>query len=196
MEKWRSIKGYKGYYEVSNRGRIKSLKRTITFVDGRTRRIPERFLKLTLTRNNLGKPAYFVVALCKEHIETQHLVHRLVATAFIPNPESKSDVNHKDGNKQNNRKSNLEWMTKQENEEHAKAIGLKAWGFRNTKCVISQEDIPSILRRVKKGRIGIQVKIAKEYGVTPCAINDIVKGRRKVKVFIGPSEYAAHRKRG
>lgn len=71
------------------------------------------------------KDGYLGVTLSKNNIQKQFLIHRLVAKYFIPNPKNKSEVNHKDGNKQNNNDWNLEWNTRSENEKHAWETGLK-----------------------------------------------------------------------
>lgn len=78
-----------------------------------------RIKKMNLTKY---KDWYFGVMLYNNEIRCRKKVHRLVAEAFIPNPDNKPCVNHKDGNKQNNRVSNLEWCTKSENEKHKYAV--------------------------------------------------------------------------
>ena len=101
-EIWRDVVGYEGLYQVSNLGRVKSLNYHIY---GK-----ERILK---PGNSSG--GYFVVSLCKNSKRKPFYIHRLVATAFIPNPNNKPEVNNKDENKTNNRVDNLEWMTSKEN---------------------------------------------------------------------------------
>ena len=99
MEHWRSIAGYDGLYEVSDLGRIKSLKYG-----------KEKILK---PGKNTG--GYLFVILCKD-CHTKHLlVHRIVAEAFIPNTQGLETVNHKDEVKTNNTVSNLEWMSQGDN---------------------------------------------------------------------------------
>lgn len=85
----------------------------------------KRFLKPGFT----GR--YHIVNLCNKGEEKNCLVHRLVAICFVPNPDNKPEVNHKDGNKINNHVSNLEWVTKAENEEHARANGLVGYPSKN-----------------------------------------------------------------
>lgn len=102
-ELWQPIKGYEGLYEVSNFGRVKSL----CFGRGHNR---EKVLKPGNT-----KGGYLIVCLCKNSHKKWFLVHRLVAEAFIPNPNNLETVNHKDEVKTNNFTSNLEWMTKKDN---------------------------------------------------------------------------------
>jgi hypothetical protein len=108
-EIWLDIEGYEGYYQVSSKGRVKSLRRK----DKRGHNLQERILKLGL----VGK-GYHAVKLCKAGIKKTALVHRLVALTFIPNPENKSEVNHKNGVKTYNFVVNLEWATSLENMKH------------------------------------------------------------------------------
>lgn len=100
MEEWRNIAGFEGIYMVSNLGRVKNVKRDSILSPG---------------RNSKG---YLRVILCNNGTKKQVLVHRLVALAFIPNPDGKREVNHIDCNKQNNAVSNLEWVTHSENMRH------------------------------------------------------------------------------
>lgn len=101
LEMWKPIEGYEGLYEVSNLGRVKSLKRLHT---------KERILSYFLNRQG-----YQRVNLWKENQSKKYSVHRLVAKAFVDNPENKNVVNHIDENKQNNCSCNLEWVTGLEN---------------------------------------------------------------------------------
>lgn len=111
-EVWKDIKGYEGLYQVSNLGRIKSLPRKRTIKT-------ERILS-----PKFNKGGYLEVALCKNSKYKMCRVHRLVASAFIQNPENKREVNHIDGNKLNNKADNLEWVTPSENIRHAFKTGL------------------------------------------------------------------------
>lgn len=104
-EIWQDIKGYEGKYQISNYGRVKSLQYH-KGSDARVlkARVNTRYEYVVLSKNNKIKHCY---------------IHRLVAKYFVPNPEGKSYVNHKDGNKHNNRADNLEWATPLENNLHA-----------------------------------------------------------------------------
>ena len=110
-EIWKAIKDYEGKYEVSNLGRVKSLERTSRL----NKKIKEKILA---PREHTG--GYLRVQLSRKDF----YIHRLVAETFIPNPENKSQVNHIDGNKRNNRVDNLEWNTPLENNLHAIRTGL------------------------------------------------------------------------
>lgn len=107
-EEWRPVKGYEGLYEVSNTGKVRSL------YFGKTR-------ILSPCKNSQG---YLQAVLCKDKVPKGLRVHRLVASAFIPNPNNKPEVNHIDGNKANNNVDNLEWCTREYNMRHACHNGL------------------------------------------------------------------------
>lgn len=104
MEFWRDIKGYEGLYQISNYGRVKSLERYVKHYKGGVRLKKEIILEPVIVCG------YFKVNLYKENILKQFSIHRLVAQAFIPNPDNLPEVNHKDENKQNNNATNLEWV--------------------------------------------------------------------------------------
>lgn len=113
-EIWRPIKGYDDLYEISNFGRVKSLPKI------RGRGVSqERILKPHIVNG------YVMVTLCKNNKTFNASVHRLIAEAFIPNPDNKPQINHIDGNKSNNNIDNLEWCTPSENMIHAYKMGLK-----------------------------------------------------------------------
>ena len=115
MEIWRDIDGYKGLYQVSSWDRVRRVKELLDYhtyiVDYQeTILYPER-----------TKKGYLRVDLYDaDGIRKHYKVHRLVANAFIPNPDGKPQVNHKDGNKANNSVTNLEWVTDKENKDHRK----------------------------------------------------------------------------
>lgn len=115
-EIWVDIKGYEGLYQVSNLGRVKSLNYRRT---GK-----EKILKPIKMKRQ-----YIKVQLCKNRKPKQYMIHRLVAQAFIPNPDNKEQVNHINGNKADNRVENLEWCTNSENTQHAFENGLNKYNY-------------------------------------------------------------------
>lgn len=100
MEEWRAVPGYEGLYEVSDIGNVRNVRRN-------------KLLRLTKTNNG-----YIQVSLFKNGIKTGLKVHRLVAQAFLPNPDNLPMINHKDENKTNNRVENLEWCTAKYNNNY------------------------------------------------------------------------------
>ena len=157
MEEWRDIKGYKGYYQVSNTGNVKSLERTVR--NGRGYKIiPEKILEGYDNGNG-----YLYVKLCKEGKRNQYRINRLVAMAFIPNPNNLPEVNHKDKNPKNNCVDNLEWCTRQYNVEYSKAKAVI--GINKVSGLILE--FPSIM------------EAERQTGISNKHICDCLKGRRK-----------------
>lgn len=134
QELWRDIAGYEGIYQVSNQGRIKSLDRFIDIVwQGKIVRKP---LKGKIKTPNVQNNGYYIVWLCdSESNRKALLVHRLVASAFIENPNQFKDVNHKDGNKLNNGVSNLEWCTRSENIKHSYRVLNHRKNSKAIRCI-------------------------------------------------------------
>lgn len=109
-EIWKPIKGYEGYYEISNLGRVKSVKRIITQRNSISKCIKESYIKISTSKLN-----YKFVFLSKNSKRHIHYIHRLIAEAFIPNKDNKPCVDHIDTNPSNNDISNLRWVTEKEN---------------------------------------------------------------------------------
>ena len=117
-EIWKDVIGYEGYYKASNLGRVKSLDR-ISNSNGGEFIKKEKMLKPSVNKG------YLQVHLWGDSIKEVKKIHRIVAIAFIENNENKPQINHKDGNKENNHVNNLEWCSNSENQKHAYANGLK-----------------------------------------------------------------------
>lgn len=113
MEIWKDIAGYEGLYQVSNIGNVKSLERLEINSLGRKRTVKSKIMN----QNKNGR--YARIQLSKGNVRKKFSVHRLVAIAFLDKEEGKDYVNHIDGNKHNNKSTNLEWVTPKENAEHA-----------------------------------------------------------------------------
>ena len=170
MEVWVDIDGYEGRYQVSSAGRVMTVERFKT--DG-------RFQPAKLRKTEFDKDGYEFVILFKDGKYKRHSVHVLVATAFIPNPEKKPQVNHLDGNKRNNDVSNLEWVTGSENIRHAIRTGLSTFkkGDNNSTCKLKDKDVQQIKVLRQNGLNYYQ--IAEKYGVSFGHIGRIIRGERR-----------------
>lgn len=122
-EEWKPVVGYEGLYEVSNYGRVKSLERLELCGNKWFRKRKEKLLQQCAKEND-----YLIVTLCNSTGHKMFYVHRLVAMAFIPNPNNLPQVNHKDEDKTNNHVDNLEWCTARYNSTygtHVKRVAEK-----------------------------------------------------------------------
>ena len=166
-EVWKDIINYEGWYQVSNKKRIKSLQRTIVYSSGSVRLQNSKLLKTRISNGYLG------VTLRKMNKTRTTSLHRLIAEAFIPNPENKPQVNHIDGNKLNNCIENLEWATASENTIHAIQNGLLGikYGEQTSGAKLTEKEVLEI-RAI--GRSLKQKEIAEKYGVTTSAISGIL----------------------
>lgn len=111
MEVWKDIQGYEGYYQVSNEGRVRSLERTLIRKNGSHYTVKGKIMGAFDNGTN-----HLVLMLWKNGEYEHYLVHVLVATAFIPNPNGYTVVHHIDHNPFNNRVENLEWIAKEEHD--------------------------------------------------------------------------------
>lgn len=166
MEKWCPVAGYEGCYAVSNYGRVKS----ITRIDERGRRRAEKI------RSQHVSGKYFQVTLYLGDSYKTLLVSRMVALAFVDNPYKKPHVNHIDGNKLNNKSDNLEWVTREENIQHAIRTGLFRLGGRHASSMLTDEQVIELRKRHNNGES--RLVLAKEFGVSKSTITGITSGDR------------------
>ena len=168
-EVWKDIDGFNGYYKVSNMGRVMS----VGGVCGSAVRRP------MIRKAHKSKDGYMTIRLLSGGKDVTTRVHRLVAEAFIENVESKDTVNHKDGNKENNRVDNLEWADRSEQMFHAYKHSLKLpmRGVQNPQAKLTSEDVSEIksLYKRQSKEFGT-VALAKRYGVTNVVIGRVVRG--------------------
>lgn len=166
-EIWKPIEGTDGRYEVSNTGKLRSLnyKRT-----GRVRELkpapdPKGYMKTMLLFDGKSKTVK---------------VHRLVAEAFIPNPENKPQVNHIDGNKANNRADNLEWICNIDNAHHAIENGLFENSYKATAQANEKRKRPILARRDDGEQLVFDSinSASRELGLHRSHIQSVLKGNR------------------
>lgn len=115
QEEWRPVVGYEGYYEVSNLGRIRSLDRVCSL---NSKIMPKRTYRGKILVQRVTKDGYCTLLLCKDGYHRGVRVHRIVAQAFIPNPNNLPHINHKNEIKNDNRVENLEWCDSKYNENY------------------------------------------------------------------------------
>ena len=150
IEEWRDVKGYEGMYLISNYGNVVSLDRKVKSKNGYRN---SKGRSITVRKNNFG---YLDTRLYKNGTKKSAFIHRIVAEAFLPNPENKPVVNHKNGIKSDNRLCNLEWCTSSENKIHAIQTGLSKNPKMSSREVIDTctgEAFPSISKAAKANQI-------------------------------------------
>ena len=154
--KWVKINDF---LEVSNFGEVKSHGKII--------------------KGEITSGGYCRVHISHKGVQYKFLVHRLVAEAFILNPNRLPEVNHIDGNKQNNSVDNLEWCTRSQNTSHAFKTGLRNYnGCKNPHSKLTQSDVETIRRIYVRGKHceNNSYGLAKRYNVSPKTIQNVVNG--------------------
>lgn len=155
MEEWKTINGYEGLYEVSNFGRIVSM-------------MTNKILK----PNVRNKGGYLYVNLYKESKAKKYYIHRLVAEAFLDNPNRLEEVNHINCDKTDNSLNNLEWCDRRTNLEHSYAHGLKRAGEKHGCHKLTWDNVREIRTSILS-----QKELANKYHVSLSTISAILSGR-------------------
>lgn len=168
MEIWKDIVEYEGLYQVSNFGRVRSLDRYVNHYRGGKKIVKSKILEQDCS----GNSGYKRVQLCKDGKQKHFSVHRLVAIAFLPNPDHLPFVNHKDENKANNHVDNLEWCTHEYNDNY---------GTRNIR--MSETKKKPIIQYDKQGNFIREWKSATdaciELKICKSSIYGVCAGRKK-----------------
>lgn len=159
IETWKILSDYPEY-KISNLGRIYSF--------GRPRK---KFIK-----GYEGEGYVLLHLFDKTGKQTTQRLHRILAQAFIPNPNNLPEVNHIDGNKLNNDLSNLEWSSYKQNINHSVKTRLRKYGRSNVKPSLTDNEVREIRRLINAGNK--LVDIAKQYNVKPYTISHIKNGRK------------------
>lgn len=175
-EEWRPVSHWRGSYEVSNLGRVRSVTRTVVRGNGTAQTWTGRMLRRTI-----GSTGYPQVHLRNRSGSTVQKVHRLVAMAFLGQPPDGCEVNHKDGNKLNPRLENLEWVTPRQNRKHAWDTGLRNrshlpvnCGSQNQRAKLSESIVASAREEAKAG--ATYASLARKYGVHKTTMRSAVNG--------------------
>lgn len=153
METWKPIPGYEGQYDVSDKGNVRSYRRSTTPKLLKPGRMTAGHLSVALGRRN------------------SRCVHELVLLAFVGEKPHKCECRHLNGNPADNRLENLAWGTRSENIKDKTAHGLNK---------LKPQDICFIKSALKNPYRGLQADLARQFNVTDCTINDIKKGRTHV----------------
>lgn len=163
VELWKDVKDFEGLYMVSSYGRIRNYPK-------KTRKTP------SILKFNKSNCDYLLVCFFKDGKKYNKLVHRLVAIAFLSNPDNLPEVNHDDGNKANNFLYNLVWSTKSANMQHAYDNGLNSSkGVKNSGCKLTEGQVWDIRDMIALNNCAYSV-IAKKFGVSVPTISDIHRG--------------------
>lgn len=186
MEVWRDVVTdkcddpdiYKGVYQVSSKGRVRSLDRALIDSLGSKKGLRGR------TLSPVDIKGYSRVSLCVNKEVVSHMVHRLVALAFLPNTSSLPAVNHKDGDKTNNTLDNLEWCSHSENMLHAFDSGLQPSGEDHSQSKLTNKQVTEIRRLCsledsKGKRKHLQKDIAELFNVSAATISVIINHKKR-----------------
>lgn len=159
MEQWKPIEGHEGY-DVSNYGRIRSWRKKAPYLLSEPR----------IRRLVVSRQGYYLIGIGSRNL----LVHRIVAKAFIPNPEGYKIINHKDGWKSNNYYENLEWCTSYHNNWHAKLKGLArvSVGMERKKSCLTDDDVRDIFKKQESAKV-----LAARFNLNSSTIYSIWEGR-------------------
>ena len=172
-EIWKDVVGYEGIYKISNFGRVKILSRKVNVCGGGVAIKKEKFKKIRTSYQG-----YLTTNLNLNGCVKLGRIHIMVAKAFIPNPENKPFVCHKDNNKSNPNVSNLYWGTRKENTDQAVKDGLYASGENHKRSKFKNYEVSIIREAIEFGYS--QAKISRYFRVSGSTISKIKLKKRWV----------------
>lgn len=174
---WRPVPDFEGMYAVSSCGRVRSLAREV--IQRGPHKVTRYIVQSRVMRSCVTSTGYRMVSLSRAGKVKMFYVHRLVAMAFIPNPENKPQVNHIDGDRQNNLVENLEWVDARGNYLHAVSL----WGPRKSpnpsrgeshyRAKLTWPQVRAIRKMAASGKY-TKTKIAAKFGITDANVYSIV----------------------
>lgn len=180
QEAWKNISGYEGWYQVSDRGRVRSVDRTVTYRNGR-----ERFYKGKLLKESPDNNGYPRVVLCKSGTQKSFYVHQIVMQVFEGPCPPGQEVCHEDGVPANNYRKNLRYDTHAANMKDRKRHGTENVGIYNGSSRLTEEDVVKIRNDYAKGGVTCE-ELGVRYGVDFGTIAHIL--RRKLWKHIGGAD--------
>lgn len=170
-EVWKSVPGYEGIYSISSLGRVRSEERLVK-QSNRWKQVVQRYQVERILKPKVTPAGYRSVSLCVAGSIKHVGVHRLIALAFIPNPDEKPVVAHNDGNPSNNTLGNLRWATVAENHSDMIIHGTAPIRERNPRCKVNER----IVVEIRSIRNMSQRAIAKMYAISASQVRNIQKG--------------------
>jgi len=165
-EMWKPIANYENNYEVSNYGRIRNISQVVIMPNG-----GYYISESTINKPTSNGKGYGRVFLCKNNKVSTKYVHRLVASAWCINALNYNEVNHIDGNKENNNASNLEWVTRKQNVQHSRRTGL----FAPSRTKLSINIVDDIIALRKRG-VSREI-VSEKYKIAKTTISCITTGK-------------------
>lgn len=176
IEQWQDIEGFEGLYQVSSTGQVRSVDRMLSYMNHGT--WCSRIHRGKLLKQDIDEDGYCRINLRKNSKDFRFGVHRLVAAAFIDNPNDLPVVNHKDGNKQHNCISNLEWCTVEYNNHHAASIGLRPHSIYEDRTAVKRK-LSHPVRCIESGVVyPSMIEAERQLGLGSTAVYFSIKNNR------------------
>lgn len=173
--KWRDIPGFEGWYQASKAGKIRSKKRTVYYCDSARKQVYPSVVLIP----GVTESGYSIVTLCLYAKRYTRRVCRLIGLTFIPNPENKPQINHKDGDKRNDAANNLEWSSGSENQLHRYRVLKKGapTGESRVGSKMSNKGVMKLRKMYSTGKF-TQRELGLKFGVSQTTVHEVVYKKR------------------